>query len=360
MPLPTSSERSEPSAPRARARAPRAALHAALLGRRRAARDRAQRPRLLAALAGRRSRTSCAPPRSSDLAARTSSGELEVSDLDRPDRPARHASGRPRSTRRARAAGARRAEGVRAHAAAARAPERAAPTRPPPQPRAGRARGAPPLRRLQRLLRALPRRLDDVQLRGLLARRRHARGGPAREARADLPEARRCARTSACSTSAAAGARSCCMPRSAPRRARGRHHARPPRRRTLARERVRAAGLQERVEIRLADYRDLAGERFDAIASIGMVEHVGSTQIDDYARRLARLLAPGGRLLNQGIARLRHSDPEAGAFSERYVFPGRGPTAPLARARRARARGLRDRARRGLPGRLRPDAQALG
>jgi len=93
----------------------------------------------------------------------------------------------------------------------------------------------------------------------------------------------------------------------------------------LARERVRAAGLDGRVEIRLADYRDLARERFDAIASIGMVEHVGSTQIDDYARRLARLLAPGGRLLNQGIARLRHTDPEAGAFSERYVFPDAAP-----------------------------------
>jgi len=93
----------------------------------------------------------------------------------------------------------------------------------------------------------------------------------------------------------------------------------------LARERVRAAGLEDRVEIRLADYRDLGGERFDAIASIGMVEHVGSTQIDDYARRLARLLAPGGRLLNQGIARVRHSDPEAGAFSERYVFPDAAP-----------------------------------
>jgi cyclopropane-fatty-acyl-phospholipid synthase len=93
----------------------------------------------------------------------------------------------------------------------------------------------------------------------------------------------------------------------------------------LARERVREAGLAERVEIRLADYRDLACERFDAIASIGMVEHVGSTQIDDYGRRLARLLTPGGRLLNQGIARLRHSDPEAGAFSERYVFPDAAP-----------------------------------
>jgi cyclopropane-fatty-acyl-phospholipid synthase len=93
----------------------------------------------------------------------------------------------------------------------------------------------------------------------------------------------------------------------------------------LARRRVRDAGLEDRVEIRLCDYRELSGERFDAIASIGMVEHVGANQIDAYAARLAALLGPGGRLLNQGIARLRHGDPEAGAFSERYVFPDAAP-----------------------------------
>src|SRR5690606_15600400 len=43
-----------------------------------------------------------------------------------------------------------------------------------------------------------------------------------------------------------------------------------------ARRRAEEAGVADRVEIRVADYRDLAGERFDAIASIGMVEHVGS------------------------------------------------------------------------------------
>jgi cyclopropane-fatty-acyl-phospholipid synthase len=93
----------------------------------------------------------------------------------------------------------------------------------------------------------------------------------------------------------------------------------------LARERVAEAGLGERVEIRLADYRELRGERFDAIASIGMVEHVGERQIDVYARQLAALLEPGGRLLNHGIARLRHTDPAAGPFSERYVFPDAEP-----------------------------------
>jgi cyclopropane-fatty-acyl-phospholipid synthase len=93
----------------------------------------------------------------------------------------------------------------------------------------------------------------------------------------------------------------------------------------LARRRVAEAGLEDRVEIRLGDYRELTGERFDAIASIGMVEHVGSSRIDEYARRLAGVLAPGGRLLNHGIARMRHGDPEAGPFSERYVFPDAAP-----------------------------------
>ena len=92
-----------------------------------------------------------------------------------------------------------------------------------------------------------------------------------------------------------------------------------------ARERAAAAGVGDRVEIRVADYRELGGERFDAIASIGMVEHVGAERIDLYAERLAALLEPGGRLLNHGIARLRHTDPEAGPFSERYVFPDADP-----------------------------------
>jgi cyclopropane-fatty-acyl-phospholipid synthase len=48
------------------------------------------------------------------------------------------------------------------------------------------------------------------------------------------------------------------------------------------------------VEIRVMDYRQLTGERFDAVASIGMVEHVGSVEIDRYAQRLRGLLEPGG------------------------------------------------------------------
>src|SRR5205085_7267529 len=60
----------------------------------------------------------------------------------------------------------------------------------------------------------------------------------------------------------------------------------------LARRRVADAGVADSVEIRFADYRDLRDGPYDAIASIGMVEHVGDAQIDRYASGLAGLLAP--------------------------------------------------------------------
>ncbi|MGX1243921.1 cyclopropane-fatty-acyl-phospholipid synthase [Streptomyces pseudovenezuelae] len=70
-----------------------------------------------------------------------------------------------------------------------------------------------------------------------------------------------------------------------------------------ARKRVADAGLTDRVEIRVQDYRDVADGPYDAISSIGMAEHVGSEKYLEYAEDLYRLLAPGGRLLNHQIAR---------------------------------------------------------
>jgi cyclopropane-fatty-acyl-phospholipid synthase len=91
----------------------------------------------------------------------------------------------------------------------------------------------------------------------------------------------------------------------------------------LATERAREAGLADLVEIRVMDYRDLGGERFDAVASIGMVEHVGEAQIDEYARLLASVLEPEGRVLNHGIVHVapQRAAHEGGEFSRRYVFP---------------------------------------
>jgi cyclopropane-fatty-acyl-phospholipid synthase len=118
----------------------------------------------------------------------------------------------------------------------------------------------------------------------------------------------------------------------------------------LACERAREAGVADRVEIRVADYRELAGEPFDAIASIGMVEHVGEERIDLYASRLKRLLRPRGRLLNHGIAKLKDfDDPDEGPFSERFVFPD-GVPLPLSRIELALERaGLVTKHVEGLP-----------
>jgi cyclopropane-fatty-acyl-phospholipid synthase len=93
----------------------------------------------------------------------------------------------------------------------------------------------------------------------------------------------------------------------------------------LARERVRAAGLEHRVRIELRDYRDVGGG-FDAIASVGMVEHVGADQLASYARHLRNLLREGGRLLNHGITtgardEVRDFAAEPDTFVGRYVFP---------------------------------------
>lgn len=92
-----------------------------------------------------------------------------------------------------------------------------------------------------------------------------------------------------------------------------------------ARAAVASLGLAGRVEIRVQDYRDVTDGRYDTIASIGMAEHVGLSQLDEYAAHLHTLLAPGGRLLNHAISRRPGppGDPKGDktSFIDRYVFP---------------------------------------
>jgi cyclopropane-fatty-acyl-phospholipid synthase len=86
-------------------------------------------------------------------------------------------------------------------------------------------------------------------------------------------------------------------------------------------------GLAGRIEIRLQDYRDVEGEgAFDKIVSVGMYEHVGLANQPTYFATLARLLKPGGIVLNHGITVTdpdgRPQGPAGGEFIDRYVFPG--------------------------------------
>jgi len=88
-----------------------------------------------------------------------------------------------------------------------------------------------------------------------------------------------------------------------------------------ARSRVREAAVEGRVEVRLADYRDLHDETFDAISSIGMFEHVGAKHMDRYFSSLFNLLAPTGRLVNHAISKPGGSKMHGASFINRYVFP---------------------------------------
>ncbi|BCS51897.1 class I SAM-dependent methyltransferase [Geobacter sp. SVR] len=92
----------------------------------------------------------------------------------------------------------------------------------------------------------------------------------------------------------------------------------------LAKERIRDAGLTDRCEVRLEDYRDVTG-KFDRISSVGMFEHVGLNNLRGYFDKIHTLLEDDGIVLNHGIT---STDPESGespwgggSFIDRYVFP---------------------------------------
>ena len=92
----------------------------------------------------------------------------------------------------------------------------------------------------------------------------------------------------------------------------------------LAQERIAAAGLTDRCEVRIEDYRDIVG-KFDRISSVGMFEHVGLKNLRGYFTKVQELLTDNGVTLNHGIT---STDPDSsespfggGDFIERYVFP---------------------------------------
>jgi cyclopropane-fatty-acyl-phospholipid synthase len=112
----------------------------------------------------------------------------------------------------------------------------------------------------------------------------------------------------------------------------------------FARQLARERGLEDRVEIRVADYREVTDGPFDKIASVGMYEHVGRAELPCYAATIARLLRPGGLFLNHGIARLYSEQPTSDTFISRYVFPDGElhPVTDLISAMQATGLELRD------------------
>ena len=89
---------------------------------------------------------------------------------------------------------------------------------------------------------------------------------------------------------------------------------------TVATDRARQAGLADRVEFRLQDYRDVE-ETFDRIVSVGMFEHVGVGRYDEYFATARRLLKDDGVMLLHSIG--RNSVPGAtNPWIRKYIFPG--------------------------------------
>ncbi|WP_084197210.1 SAM-dependent methyltransferase [Solimonas soli] len=110
-----------------------------------------------------------------------------------------------------------------------------------------------------------------------------------------------------------------------------------------AERRAAAAGLADRVQFRLQDYRDLGVETYDRVVSIEMYEAVGEAWWPTYFATIARLLAPGGVAALQGItidpgifeAYRRKRD-----FIQKYIFPGGMLSTPALLMAQARAVGL--------------------
>jgi cyclopropane-fatty-acyl-phospholipid synthase len=91
-----------------------------------------------------------------------------------------------------------------------------------------------------------------------------------------------------------------------------------------ARERVARAGLADRVEVRLEDYRDLRGT-WDKLVSIEMIEAVGAEYLDTYFRTCAARLAPHGAMALQAITIADQHYERARRevdFIKRWIFPG--------------------------------------
>ena len=81
-------------------------------------------------------------------------------------------------------------------------------------------------------------------------------------------------------------------------------------------------GLTSRVEVRLQDVRDVTEDGFDAISSVGVMEHIGTAGLGSHFAAMAAKLRPEGRMLNHTITRpSNREENRAGPFIDRYVFP---------------------------------------
>ncbi|WP_371973920.1 class I SAM-dependent methyltransferase [Lelliottia nimipressuralis] len=91
-----------------------------------------------------------------------------------------------------------------------------------------------------------------------------------------------------------------------------------------AQARIARAGLQDRVQVLLCDYRDLTGE-FDKLVSVEMIEAVGKRFLPEFFRTCQARLRPGGKMAIQAITiqdQRYRAYSKSVDFIQRYIFPG--------------------------------------
>jgi cyclopropane-fatty-acyl-phospholipid synthase len=104
----------------------------------------------------------------------------------------------------------------------------------------------------------------------------------------------------------------------------------------LANERIERENLSDHCQVKLMDYREInEPESFDKLSSVGMVEHIGERNLEEYFRCAYRLLRPKGVFFNHGIGIPKnYPKPEGPTFADLYVFPD-GELVPIGRMTRA-------------------------
>lgn len=89
---------------------------------------------------------------------------------------------------------------------------------------------------------------------------------------------------------------------------------------TVVQEKIQKENLEDLVEVRLADYRELNGSEFDRVVSVGMVEHVGKEHLGDYFSAVSQLLKPGGISMLHCITGYKEGG--TNTWINKYIFPG--------------------------------------
>ena len=119
----------------------------------------------------------------------------------------------------------------------------------------------------------------------------------------------------------------------------------------LARERIKEAGVADRCEVQVCDYRDLQeSPDYDKVVSVGMFEHVGESRLAEYFHKAWKLLRAGGVFLNHGIAASATFQRKGPSFIDKYVFPDGGLVPIATTVGAAESCGFRS-SRRGEPAR---------